>query len=307
MLVARLVDRPLRPMFEKGWSNDTQARARSVRYLPRAPRAGSGRFVARMCLAAMARPHTPAAAGPPSLPLPRCSSGCCPMTASTSPSRWPSPPPRPRSWCRVRGGARIPMTWAPAAPAGVRAPCLRCADLLLNKVVAAPHLSHPTAIPPPHTDIPLKKAVAGVRVALLGAPRSGLWVVNPTAAQMAASRLDLVMAGTKDAVLMIEGFCDFLSEEEMLEGIGAGAKAIAGMCEQMEAWAAKVCARGRGVSAAGQEGAGVCTCWQLPRAEHKPTPPVARLRMPPPPPPPPRWARPSAPTVCCCQRASRRA
>lgn len=178
------------------------------------------------------------------------------------------------------------MTWAPAAPAGVRAPCLRCADLLLNKVVAAPHLSHPTAIPPPHTDIPLKKAVAGVRVALLGAPRSGLWVVNPTAAQMAASRLDLVMAGTKDAVLMIEGFCDFLSEEEMLEGIGAGAKAIAGMCEQMEAWAAKVCARGRGVSAAGQEGAGVCTCWQLPRAEHKPTPPVARLRMPPPPPPP---------------------
>lgn len=34
---------------------------------------------------------------------------------------------------------------------------------------------------------------------------------------MAASKLDLVMAGTKDAVLMIEGFCDFLSEEQMLE------------------------------------------------------------------------------------------
>jgi polyribonucleotide nucleotidyltransferase len=34
---------------------------------------------------------------------------------------------------------------------------------------------------------------------------------------MAASRLDLVMAGTKDAVLMIEGFCDFLSEEQMIE------------------------------------------------------------------------------------------
>jgi hypothetical protein len=26
VLVARLVDRPLRPMFEKGWSNDTQVR-----------------------------------------------------------------------------------------------------------------------------------------------------------------------------------------------------------------------------------------------------------------------------------------
>lgn len=62
-------------------------------------------------------------------------------------------------------------------------------------------------------DIPLQKAVAGARVGLL----DGQFVVNPTAAQMAASRLDLVMAGTADAVLMIEGYCDFLSEAEMLE------------------------------------------------------------------------------------------
>lgn len=63
-------------------------------------------------------------------------------------------------------------------------------------------------------DIPLKKAVAGVRVAWL--PESGI-TINPTAEQMAASRLDLMMAGTCDAVLMIEGFCDFLTEEEMLQ------------------------------------------------------------------------------------------
>lgn len=69
--------------------------------------------------------------------------------------------------------------------------------------------------PPTHSaaDIPLQKAVAGARVGLL----DGQFVVNPTAAQMAASRLDLVMAGTADAVLMIEGYCDFLSEAEMLE------------------------------------------------------------------------------------------
>lgn len=64
------------------------------------------------------------------------------------------------------------------------------------------------------TDIPLKKAVAGVRVGYL--PSAG-FVINPTAAQMAASQLDLMMAGTADAVLMIEGFCDWLSEEQMLE------------------------------------------------------------------------------------------
>lgn len=31
------------------------------------------------------------------------------------------------------------------------------------------------------------------------------------------SKLDLVLAGTKDAILMIEGYCDFLTEEEMLQ------------------------------------------------------------------------------------------
>jgi hypothetical protein len=52
-------------------------------------------------------------------------------------------------------------------------------------------------------------------------PDSGL-VVNPSASQMAGSRLDLVMAGTAEAVLMIEGFCDFLTEEEMLQVGGGG-------------------------------------------------------------------------------------
>lgn len=63
-------------------------------------------------------------------------------------------------------------------------------------------------------DIPLKKAVAGVRVGLL--PEAG-FVVNPTVQQMETSKLDLVMAGTDSAVLMIEGYCDFLTEEQMLE------------------------------------------------------------------------------------------
>lgn len=35
--------------------------------------------------------------------------------------------------------------------------------------------------------------------------------------QQESSSLDLMVAGTADAVLMIEGFCDFLTEDEMLE------------------------------------------------------------------------------------------
>ena len=63
-------------------------------------------------------------------------------------------------------------------------------------------------------DIPLKKAVAGVRVGLL--PELG-FVVNPTVQQMEESKLDLITAGTDSAVLMIEGYCDFLTEDQMLE------------------------------------------------------------------------------------------
>ena len=53
------------------------------------------------------------------------------------------------------------------------------------------------------------------------------FVVNPTVEEQALSSLDLVMAGTSEAVLMIEGFCDFLSEEQMVEvggWVGAGCR-----------------------------------------------------------------------------------
>ena len=42
-------------------------------------------------------------------------------------------------------------------------------------------------------------------------------MVNPSLKQQAKSRLDLLMAGTRDALLMIEGFCDFMTEEDMLK------------------------------------------------------------------------------------------
>lgn len=42
-------------------------------------------------------------------------------------------------------------------------------------------------------------------------------MVNPTVLQMEESTLDLVIAGTSSAVLMIEGYCDFLTEDQMIE------------------------------------------------------------------------------------------
>ena len=41
--------------------------------------------------------------------------------------------------------------------------------------------------------------------------------VNPTVQQMEESKLDLIMAETESAVLMIEGYCDFLTEHQLLE------------------------------------------------------------------------------------------
>lgn len=43
------------------------------------------------------------------------------------------------------------------------------------------------------------------------------FVVNPTVEQMEASSLDLLLAGSSSAVLMIEGFADFLPEDQLLE------------------------------------------------------------------------------------------
>ena len=88
------------------------------------------------------------------------------------------------------------------------------------------------------SDVPLKKPIAGVRVGLLPGETEPL--INPTCEQMERSRLDLVLAGTEDAVMMIEGFGDFLTVEEMLYAIEKGHEAVASACRDIEAWAKEV-------------------------------------------------------------------
>lgn len=82
------------------------------------------------------------------------------------------------------------------------------------------------------SDIPLIKPIAGVRVGMI----DGKFIINPTQEELQDSKLDLVLAGTEDAVLMIEGYCDFLTEEQILEAIEMGHKAIKTICEALHNW-----------------------------------------------------------------------
>jgi len=68
------------------------------------------------------------------------------------------------------------------------------------------------------SDIPFAEPIAAARVGLI----DGEFVLNPTYAQLEASDLDLIVAGTRDAVLMIESEARELSEEQMLDAIDFG-------------------------------------------------------------------------------------
>jgi polyribonucleotide nucleotidyltransferase len=82
------------------------------------------------------------------------------------------------------------------------------------------------------SDIPLIKPIGAVRVGYI----DGKFIINPTSEQQKASRMDLVLGGTEDAILMIEGYCDFLTEEQVLEAIELGHNAIKTICHHLSSW-----------------------------------------------------------------------
>src|SRR5262245_32961528 len=66
--------------------------------------------------------------------------------------------------------------------------------------------------------IPFEGPIGAVRVGLI----DGQFVANPTTAQQAVSALELVVAGTEDAILMVEAGAREVSEEQMLAAISFG-------------------------------------------------------------------------------------
>jgi len=86
--------------------------------------------------------------------------------------------------------------------------------------------------------IPFDGPVGAVRVGRV----DGRFIANPTTAEQAASSLELVVAGTEDAVLMVEAGANEVPEEVMLEAIAFGhaeCKRLARMQRELTAKAAK--------------------------------------------------------------------
>ncbi|XP_075473641.1 putative polyribonucleotide nucleotidyltransferase 1, chloroplastic isoform X2 [Primulina tabacum] len=80
------------------------------------------------------------------------------------------------------------------------------------------------------SEVPNSKAIAGVRVGVIG----DKFVVNPTTKEIENSKLDLLLAGTDSAILMIEGYCDFLPEEKLLQAVEVGQNAVRAICKEVE-------------------------------------------------------------------------
>ncbi len=68
------------------------------------------------------------------------------------------------------------------------------------------------------SDIPWEGPVAAVRVGDI----DGKLVINPTTAELENSKLNMVVAGTADAVMMVEGEAEEIPEERMIEAVMAG-------------------------------------------------------------------------------------
>jgi polyribonucleotide nucleotidyltransferase len=88
------------------------------------------------------------------------------------------------------------------------------------------------------SEAPFEMAVAASRVGLI----NNEFVLNPSNEELKASTLDLIVAGTKTSVLMVESEAKELSEQKMLEAVNFGHKAfqeVIAMIEEFKAESGK--------------------------------------------------------------------
>jgi len=86
------------------------------------------------------------------------------------------------------------------------------------------------------SDIPFNGPVGGVRVGII----DNQFIINPNIAEQERSDLNLVVAGTKDAVLMVEAAANELSEDVILEAISFGHDVIREIIALQETMIAEV-------------------------------------------------------------------
>ncbi len=85
------------------------------------------------------------------------------------------------------------------------------------------------------SQIPFLKVTGSVRVGRIG----NEFVVMPTVSQMEESDLDLIVAGTRDAITMIEGFSREMSEDDMVQAILFGHEQIRRIIDLIEEFRSK--------------------------------------------------------------------
>ena len=86
------------------------------------------------------------------------------------------------------------------------------------------------------SDVPWNGPIAGVRMGRI----NGEFVVNPTKAQLEETDLNIVVAGTKDAILMVEGGAEEVPEDIILEVIMTAHEEIKKIVAFQEDMTAKV-------------------------------------------------------------------
>jgi polyribonucleotide nucleotidyltransferase len=84
--------------------------------------------------------------------------------------------------------------------------------------------------------LPFKGPLGAVRLGLV----DGQFVPFPTHDELEVSELDLIISGTRDAVLMIEGFARELREDRMLEAISEAHRYVRELCELQQELVDKV-------------------------------------------------------------------
>jgi len=92
--------------------------------------------------------------------------------------------------------------------------------LALNGASAALHIS----------PIPWAGPIAGVRVGRI----DGQWIANPTYEELERSDCDVMIAASRDAIVMVEGECDELSEHDLVEALFFGHRSIQSTLDTIE-------------------------------------------------------------------------
>ncbi|KAI0564606.1 Polyribonucleotide nucleotidyltransferase [Gracilaria domingensis] len=116
------------------------------------------------------------------------------------------------------------FSYDPECPADALSICAAAASL---------HISH----------IPLAAPVAGVRIAFI----EDQFVVEPSVQQANDSCSELVIAGTEDAILMIEGYCEFLTEQQIIQATRIAHQSIVKLCGAMRRLR-EICGREKNLS-----------------------------------------------------------